>query len=555
MRRFALPSLGVIALLHPLSSALAQSAAATPPTSRILDRDRQDTRPRLPQRTAPPTATAPAVQNRSGAPAPFTLTAVRLEGATLVPQEQLASSWSSRLGQRVELADLVAISDAIAARYREAGIALFTVLLPEQDFANGVVRVRVVEGRITDVQIEGDTEGADLSLLRAYVDRLLAERPLRQATLERYLLLMNDIPGLTVGSALEPMPDGPPGANRLRLGLQRKSFEVGSGVNNLGAVPLGRVQFDVNVVANSLFRQGDQTQVIYGFPGDFQRYQYYGLNHTTPIGTDGATLRLSAGYLETRASNTTFDGTAVVTSIQFSYPVIRAIRETLSGTVSFDTLDSSSAFLGFTASDERTRVVRTGANWARQDSWEGVNAAALTLSVGLDALGARQRSILGGDPSFAKVTLRGGREQTLPWGFILRLTGSLQWAAETLPPSEKFLYGGPDFGRAFGAATLNGDRGVAGGLELAYRLPETLTFGTFDGSEVYGFLDGARVWNEETRLLRARDSAASAGIGLRARVLQRVQLQVEAASAVQRPRYSPTGDERWRIVFSLRSVL
>ena len=62
-------------------------------------------------------------------------------------------------------------------------------------------------------------------------------------------------------------------------------------------------------------------------------------------------------------------------------------------------------------SDKRTRALRTGISWAKQDSWEDVTTSNLTLSGGLDALRARRGSVLAGDREFFKGNLLLGREQ------------------------------------------------------------------------------------------------------------------------------------------------
>ena len=44
------------------------------------------------------------------------------------------------------------------------------------------------------------------------------------------------------------------------------------------------------------------------------------------------------------------------------------------------------------------------------------------------------------------------------------------------------------------------------------------------------------------------------GIGLRAHVMEKVQLQVERAATIEIPRYT-AGRDDWRLVFGVRSLL
>jgi hemolysin activation/secretion protein len=75
------------------------------------------------------------------------------------------------------------------------------------------------------------------------------------------------------------------------------------------------------------------------------------------------------------------------------------------------------------------------------------------------------------------------------------------------------------------------------------------------GSEIYSFIDGTWVWNEPRGvLLLPKGRAASAGIGLRAHVMEKVQLQVECAAIIEMPRYT-AGRDDWGLVFGVRSLL
>ena len=200
------------------------------------------------------------------------LRSVVVEGARAIPAASFAPLWQGLVGKTVTGAELTELGRKIADRYNAAGYALINVQVPPQDFAGGVVHVTVQEGYVEKVAIEGNTAGADLMLLKHYAARIIADRPLRRSTLERYILLMNDIPGLKVGSRFEPVP-GHAGVAALRLTILRKRIEGGLAVNNQGNGQLGTTQATVNLVANNLFREGERTQVVFGAPITLKRYQ------------------------------------------------------------------------------------------------------------------------------------------------------------------------------------------------------------------------------------------------------------------------------------------
>src|SRR5690606_9424579 len=106
-------------------------------------------------------------------------------------------------------------------------------------------------------------------------------------------------------------------------------------------------------------------------------------------------------------------------------------------------------------------------------------------------------------------------------------------------------------GRAFEAAIISGDRGFGGSAELALRptLSEKLK-----GTEVYGFVDGARL-----RILRrpgflpANFSLASAGGGLRLAYNPHAWLELEGARVIEKP--FAAAQDGWRFNVNWRLKL
>lgn len=524
------------------------AAALTGP--RIIDSSRPDQAP-------PPTPTGGATPAVPAAPAPppniqnqsFVLHDVTVDGAKFLPAADVAATWQKFQGKTVKVADVYAIADAVAALYKQHGLALFAVTVPGQDFATGHVHILAIEGYVQSVTIGGDTKGADLSLLKAYAGRIVSARPLTQTILERYILLMSDIPGLTVGSAFKPVPNSN-GGEVLALTIQRKTYTPAAAIDNQGAVNLSQVQGNVSMGVNSVIQEGDRTQAVFGFPVTWDRYQYYGLSHQTPIGSDGATLGLSVGELVTRRTKYIDSGNAFVQSTQVNYPLIRSATESLILTGSFDVLNSNSALFGTSITDERTRSLRLGAAYAVVDGLGGIDRVAIVGSTGLDIFGARRGSIVYGGPNYNKLTLRVARDQPLPLNLVFRMRAMGQLSPTHTPSSEQFTYGGMEYGQAFNAATLNGDEGLAAAMEIAYKLPPSVTFGTFDGSEIYAEADWGEMWNLPSPYQYPTDRAASAAFGVRLNIFNKLGLNLAAATPLIQPTTVQKAD-RWRFVFGI----
>ena len=92
---------------------------------------------------------------------------------------------------------------AILRRYRADGY-VFTAVSANID-ETGRLRFVVTEGRIVSVRLDGDIGPAGAQVLRL-LNWLTEEPVIDTATLERYLLLAQDVPGVTLHAVLEPSP-------------------------------------------------------------------------------------------------------------------------------------------------------------------------------------------------------------------------------------------------------------------------------------------------------------------------------------------------------------
>src|SRR3546814_14308535 len=96
------------------------------------------------------------------------------------------------IGRTRDKATIGEIASALSDTYGKGDVALYTIVVPQQNLSDGVLTLRVVEGYIDDVVITGDVTGRGLDLVRRYAARLAAEKPLRRPTLERYLQMNRD---------------------------------------------------------------------------------------------------------------------------------------------------------------------------------------------------------------------------------------------------------------------------------------------------------------------------------------------------------------------------
>jgi hemolysin activation/secretion protein len=516
------------------------SAAAWAQPGPAIDAQRADRKP--PQAPALPAMTGPpstAVEVEAAGQPSAVLRRVEVLGSSL-PTAQFEGVFAPLVGQTMDQKTIEAIAAAAAKAYEGGDLALYTIAVPRQDLSGGVLRLQALEGHVGQVALQGDVKGRDLKLVSAHAERIAAGKPLRRATLERRLSLIRDIPGLTLDAKLAPGKT--PGAVLLVLDLKQKGPELMFSVNNRGSSLLGRTQVQADLNLYSTFRQGDQTRLTLGLPTDPERFQYYALLHSQPLGTNGLRGQVSAGYFRTRPDDPPSKGEATFGGIQLSYPAIRSYQQNLFLTGALDGLDSKNAVFGQGTATERIRVLRGAAAWSLAKPKNQASLSA-TVSQGIDGLGARTTAGIA-DADFLKLNLRAGYDQALGDRWAVRLKAAGQASGDLLPSSEQFSVGGSEFGRAFEQSIVIGDSGGAGSVEVAWRpgtLPKILA-----GSEVYVYADTAQVTQTGRFGWADRDyDLSSAGMGARLAIGKKTGLGLEGAYGLEDPR--PGRDGTWRI--------
>lgn len=435
---------------------------------------------------------------------------------------RVANAARSFLGKQASRETLGALASAISDAYAKSDIALYTVAIPDQDLSTGRVKILLAEGFVENIVYP---KGAS-PLIRAYAERLRMEPPLTRRALERYLSLMRDIPGAKVDVAL--LRGEKAGGVTLSITPVRDASDFSAGIDNRKQAGLGAGQFRATAQLNSLLRDGDRTDLTFLSAIDFKRYRYAGLAHQTPIGSDGLTLGLSTSYLDTRLKDYPITGEAWTAGVSLSYPLIRSYKRNLTISAGLDGLNSDAALLGSVLSSDHIRTLRVALGYSMVGA-KSVLAASASVSRGLDIFGARGNPGFT-DPTFSKLLSRASYDRMLGKHIVGRVRVAGQYSKDRLSGNERFAVGGPDFGRAFDTAILSGDRGVAGSFELAWR---PWLAGKFAGTELYGFMDGARIRILERFATPAADyGLASAGGGVRLAYTSRASVSVEGARVI-----------------------
>lgn len=507
------------------------------PIPRVLPPQPPSVAPALPQipATAQPGA-VPAVD--------VVVTNVTVQGATAYPSAELGALTEGLTGRAVPLARIEQARLAILNRYRSDGYVLTTVTASLAD--GGALRFVVVEGYIAEVKIEGDIGPAGTQVLR-FLNHLTDTRPINTATLERWLLLAQDVPGVTIHAVLRPS-GAEPAALTLIAQVDRQAVNGLLTFDNRAFRGTGTAEALAIVDLNSLTEFGEKTELsIYKTEGNTQNFGQAATEFF--IGGSGLRARAYYGYGEahpyTSVIGTAYTGYTTVFGASVIYPLIRSRQQTLNLSAYLDAIETRVVQSNGRAKDS-LRIGRLGADYAVEDlllgaDRPGINTATFRFSQGIPLLGgshggnplAQRGPNAGEDYAFTKVTLDLQRTQTLfqPWtdatvAVRTRIAG--QGSGSVLPPAEKFFLGGPEFDRGYYSGQVTGDNALAATLEL--QLNTSYSFVLFGraidlGVQYYGFFDYGQVW-QNTRLEKDLH-ISSEGLGTRLSLTRYTEFDLE----------------------------
>ena len=472
-------------------------------------------------------------------------------GATAFPPAKLNKIIAGLAGQTVPLAKLETDRRALVDLYRGHGYILSTVSLDVD--AAGNVRFVVTEGYIAAVKLSKDIGPAGTMVL-GFLQHLTDARPLSEAALERWLLLAQQVPGVSVHAVLQS-DTGNPGALTLVAEVAKQTVSGLLTADNRGFDETGPAEGLLVLDLNSITSHGDQTEFsFYHTSGNTDNFGQ--ASESFFLGTSGLRLKLYGGSGRANPSGVLgsvgYQSQVNVFGGQLSYPVILRRNQALTANLRLDAEETSISTAGIVTSTDSLRVARLGGQYAFQDLWLGNSRNALNVlnfqgSQGLPLLGssADGRTAPPGGRASAKFDfwkLNGSisRVQTLfsPWStadVALRTEVGGQYTPAVLPSAEEFYLGGTRFTRGYYSGEVVGDKAAYATAELQLNTGADFNLFHHDfelGAQFYGFYDWGETWSNLPTDLNHR--IASTGGGVRLGLTRNIELDGEVTHRLVR---------------------
>ncbi|MGI9291543.1 MAG: ShlB/FhaC/HecB family hemolysin secretion/activation protein [Gammaproteobacteria bacterium] len=472
---------------------------------------------------------------------------IEFEGNTVFTDKDLeiyAVNYEDRV---VAPEELQILRRDITQLYRSKGYANSGVILPDQKVENGIVTLKVIEGKLADIEVFGNKY-----VREGYVDRRVGykiDEPLNVEQLKNNLNQLQQDPLIAqVNSELRP--GLAPGEDILRVRIEEDDrFQTSFSFDNYRSPTVDEYRGTVFQSVRGPFGIGDIFNTRIALTGGSTDLT---ASYVAPFTAYGATVEAyvtstDSSVEETDLKKLGFETESKTYGLLTSWPVHQSASSSLTLLAGAEkkttdtTSDIDEDFFEFRDKGSQTgfSVIPGIEGWIRND--KNVFAGRLTMPIGLDAFDSTQdddRSGGGfaGDPAFQDpcVRAKGGSSVgscadsdfvfLLGQGQYLRLLGFLnsqfiarttfQYTFEPLMSMYKLSVGGRYSVRGFREGYFTRDNGLAATAE--WQVPLFVDANT-EWLNIRGvlFSDYGYAWDDKNRFsIEGRDSIWSAGVGV-----------------------------------------
>ena len=435
----------------------------------------------------PSDSKAPKIKNKTGptgktfaAGPTFFLKKIKLIGNSVISDERLMSLVDLGEGQDVNLSMLNAMADKITAFYASEGYLLARAFIPKQEIKDNTAEITIFEGRINKVVVQGNKKLSKESIEKR-MKMVQNQLAVKEQTLERVLLELNEMMGVEVTTVLKP--GELPGTSDLVLDVaESKPYTVSFDSDNFGSRFTGPERYGLSMTYANIFTLGDQ------FATRWTRSEW-GQNSFTsfftfPINAYGTRIKLNHTFLENELGGSlkslAAGGTFTAYGFEVSQLVHKSRKASFSVRTRLDVKHVENEAQGSNTSKDNLMNVSLGFTGTLSDSFLGRTFFDLNLEMGL-----RER-----DSGRALVSRKGGHGEILTTSikltrlqsakilnsyFMLKFEG--QYNSDRALSSYLFGIGGMGSVRGYPLSGFQGDHGYNASAEYTVPFPWDVSFG------------------------------------------------------------------------------
>ncbi len=441
-------------------------------------------------------------------------------------------------GRSVTLQELGSVADAITQKYLNRGYITSRAVLGDQTITDGIVQIRVFEGGVEEIRIEG-VKRVNPGYIRSRI-RLAGLNPLRKDRLEDQLILLRTDPLFkNVEGSLRPGSQF--GQSILIVRVEEANpFQAVFNIDNYSPPSVGSERFGIGLAYRNVTGLGDRITAAYNrsTTGGANLFDF---SYQIPLNAKNGTLQLRAALSDYKITDPAFDdlnirGDSDLYEISYRQPLIRTPRQELALSFGF-TFQDGQTFLfdnrpfGFgRGPDEdgvsRTSVFKFGQDYVKRDP-KGAWAFRSQFSFGTGLFDATINSNPIPDSRFFSWFAQVQRVQQLNNDNLLIVDLDLQLTQNSLLPSQQFIIGGGQSVRGYRQNARYGDNG------LRFSIEDRITLQRNEAGaatlQIAPFIDLGTVWNQSDNpnSIPRQKFLAGGGLGILWEPIPRLNLRLD----------------------------
>ena len=401
----------------------------------------------------------------------FQVNKIHITGSTVFHQADIDQLKAFYENQTSSLVKLKSLAKDITSYYRTRGYVTSRAIVPPQKLEGNEVEIRIYEGKVGDVKIEGLKHTKESLIRRRF--HIQSGQILRYQDIERRLAALNVNPDRTVRVVMLPGEKPETTDIILKIG-DRFPYHAGYGFNNLGTESAGILRQSVTATATNLLGWDDQLSTRFEISerGDFKGET---ANYLTPLDSRGDLISIDFSHVDIELGKNlkSFNakGRALVFGPTLVLPFLQTQFLTGEWDMGFDYKRIRTLLSGTPFSKDDLRVFRFGPNFIENDQsgrtifTNNFQIAFGTFMGGLDdndPAASRPEA----DGHFWQYNVALGRLQNIWNGTQAIGRGSAQFSPHRLVPAQQFRLGGFDTVRGYPEGDFLGDYGYQGTFEL-----------------------------------------------------------------------------------------
>lgn len=446
---------------------------------------------------------------------------IRVIGNTVFSTDELATVTAPYTNRELSSEGFEDLRQALTLHYVAHGYVTSGAIIPDQTITDGLVTVQIIEGKLSRIDIEGNT----WFFSRYLRDRIAlgAGPPVNVNQLQERLQLLQSDPRLQRLNA-ELRPGGTRGESVLNVRVtEANPFKAWLEFNNYQSPVVGAEQGLVTVADQNVTGLGDTLSLQYGRSRGVDPILNF--RYTVPVTARDTTVSVQYRRFDFTVKEEPFkvldiENKAEIFSVNIRHPVYRTLQEEFALTLTAEH-ETNKTFLlgepfefvpGATNGVFRVSALRFSQDWVRR-AGDQVISALSRFSLGIGVLGATAT----GNPAeadgrfFSWLGEAQWVRQIQPWRIQLLARATLQLSNDHLFPLEQIAVGGRYSVRGYREYTLVRDNAFLASLES--RIPIFTSAAGMDLLYLAPFVDVGRAW-ETTVPTPDPETLASIGLGL-----------------------------------------